>query len=73
MIELDIAQIFVMAFLGYFTIDSLCLMYVWTWKELHYGYTILFFPIPLTGMLWILGDYKKFFKEVSETRRGGLL
>jgi hypothetical protein len=68
----DVIEILKIVGVSYFIIDSIALMYVWCWKEYHYQYRILMFPIPLTGIFWILSDYKKFFKEVSETRRGGL-
>jgi hypothetical protein len=59
----NIIDILMVAGAGYFLIDSIALMYVWCWKELHYSYHIMFFPIPLTGMLWITSDYKKIFEE----------
>jgi len=60
----NIIDILIIVGAGYFLIDSIALMYVWWWKELHYSYHIMFFPIPLTGMFWITSDYKKIFKEL---------
>ena len=66
----NIIDILIIVGAGYFLIDSIALMYVWWWKELHYSYHIMFFPIPLTGMLWITSDYKKIFKEEAEKNSG---
>jgi len=66
----DIINILMIAGTAYILIDSIALMYVWCWKEFHYSYHIMFFPIPLTGMFWITSDYKKIFKEEAEKNSG---
>jgi hypothetical protein len=63
---IDVIEILKITGIGYFIIDFILLMYVWTWKEIHYRYKILFFPIPFTGVVWITSDYKKTFEEFSQ-------
>lgn len=61
---IDVIEILKIIVIGYFIIDSALLMYVWIWKEIHYHYKVLFFPIPFTGIFWICCDYEKTFEEL---------
>lgn len=58
----DVIEILKIAGLGYVLIDSICLIYVWCWKEAHFHYNLLWLPIPLTGIMWITSDFKNTFR-----------
>jgi uncharacterized membrane protein YagU involved in acid resistance len=67
---IDIIEILKIVCVGYLVIDASAFMYVWLWKEAHYGFHILLFYIPLTGVLLILSDYKEMLRELDSVRGG---
>lgn len=57
----------------YFIIDTLILMSIWIWKEMHYQYHILYFVIPFTGIptliwSWRHGGVRALFEDVDGER-----
>ena len=67
-----VTEMLKIAFMLFFIMDSIALMYVWAWKEYHYQHRILFFPIPFTGIYWLCSDYEKIFKEMATENKSGL-
>ena len=54
--------IFVTFIISYVMIDTILLLYLWWFKEIHLGYKVLWIPIPLTGIIF----YRKYLKMIRE-------